>query len=62
MSKKTLPILLLLPFIFSLLFFIASNFLFTRIDGDLADIVWSYRNHEGFALKDGKIEQKYLSK
>lgn len=58
MSKKTLPILLILPFIFSLLFFVASNILFTRIDGDVSNIVWEFKNHEGFALKDIEVELK----
>ena len=56
MSKKSLLILLILPFILSVLFFVASNFLFTKIEGDITNITWDYRNHEGFALEDKNIQ------
>lgn len=55
MSKKSFLILLILPFILSLLFFMTSNFLFTTIQGDIANISWKYRNYEGFSLNEEKI-------
>lgn len=52
MSKKSLAILLLLPFIISILFFVTSSFLFTRIQGDITNISWKYKNEEAFSLND----------
>lgn len=52
MSKKSLAILLLLPFIISILFFVTSSFLFTKIQGDITNITWKYKNEEAFSLSD----------
>lgn len=52
MSKKSLAILLLLPFIISILFFVTSSFLFTKIQGDITNISWKYKNEEAFSLSD----------
>lgn len=52
MSKKSLAILLLLPFIISILFFVTSSFLFTKIQGDITNISWKYKNEEAFSLND----------
>lgn len=56
MSKKSLAILLLLPFILSILFFVTSSFLFTKIEGDITNIVWKYKNQEAFPLTSKKIK------
>ncbi len=56
MSKKSLAILLLLPFIISILFFVTSSFLFTTISGDITNIVWEYKNQESFSVSTGRVE------
>lgn len=56
MSKKSLAILLLLPFILSVLFFVASSFLFTKIEGDITNIVWNYKNQEAFSYTKKRIK------
>ena len=56
MSKKSLAILLLLPFIISILFFVTSSFLFTTISGDITNIVWEYKNQESFSVTTEKVK------
>ena len=55
MSKKSLAVLLLLPFLLSVLFFVTSSFLFTKIEGDITNILWNYKNQEAFSLTGKRI-------
>ena len=55
MSKKSLAILLLLPFLLSILFFVTSSFLFTKIEGDITNILWNYKNQEAFSLTRKRV-------
>ena len=56
MNKKSLFILLILPFIIAISFFAASNLLFTKIEGDVLNIEWAYKNFEAFSVKSGRIK------
>lgn len=56
MSKKSLAILLLLPFIISIICFVTSSFLFTKIEGDITNIIWNYKNQEAFSLTSKRIK------
>ena len=55
MNKKSLFILLILPFILAISFFAASKLLFTKIEGDVLNIQWDYKNFEAFSIKSGKV-------
>lgn len=37
------------------MFFATTNFLFTKIQGDITNIVWNYKNQEVFSLSSGKV-------
>ena len=50
MSKKSLPILLILPFAVSILSVYAINFNVNLVSEDLQDIRFDYRQNEGFAI------------
>lgn len=56
MSKKTLFILLLLPFILAISFFAVSSFLVTKVKGDISNIDWEYKNNEVYSIEEGEME------
>ena len=56
MSKKTLFILLFLPFVLAISFFAVSSFLVTRVKGDISNIEWEYKNNEVYSLEEGEVE------
>ena len=58
MSKKTLFILLLLPFALAISFFAFSSYLVTKVKGDISSIEWEYKNNEVFALDSKETELK----
>ena len=55
MSKKSMIVLLILPFVLAVSFFAASSFLFTEIQGDITNIDWKYKPNEAFALTQKRI-------
>ena len=56
MSKKTLFILLFLPFVLAISFFAVSSFLVTRVKGDISNIEWEYKNNETYSIEEGEME------
>ena len=50
MKKKTLPFLLILPFVIGILSVFIINFSVNLISEDLNDIIWSYRQNEAFKI------------
>ena len=56
MSKKTLFILLFLPFVLAISFFAVSSFLVTKVKGDISNIEWEYKNNEVHSLEEGEME------
>ncbi len=56
MSKKTLFILLFLPFVLAISFFAVSNFLVTKVKGDISNIEWEYKSTEAHSLVEGEVE------
>lgn len=50
-KKKTLVILLLIPFVIGLLVFVSINVINITIASDIQDIVWNYDALEGFKLR-----------
>ena len=57
-SKRNLVILLLIPFLISLLSFTAISMTFNLIDTDIVDISWDYNDNEAFALSGDKTRYK----
>lgn len=51
MKKKNLIILLLMPFVISLLGIVAVNVSFHKVDNDIAAIEWEYNEKEAFGTK-----------
>ena len=56
MKRRNLVILLLMPFIISLLGLTAINLTFNIFENDIIDIEWKYKDVEGFKIS----EEKYL--
>ncbi|MBQ9276805.1 MAG: hypothetical protein IJ226_04340, partial [Clostridia bacterium] len=56
MSKKTLFVLLFLPFVLAISFFAVSNFLVTKVKGDISNIEWEYKSTEAHSLVEGEME------
>ena len=52
MKKKNLVILLLIPFIISLLGIVTINVTFNFIETDIAAIKWDYDDVEGFQIRE----------
>lgn len=61
-SKRNLVILLLIPFVISLLTFTAISMTFNLIDNDIVDIAWDYKDHEAFALSGDKTRHKLVAR
>ena len=55
MSKKTLFIILLLPFILAISFFAVSSFLVTKVKGDIENIEWDYKNNEVYSMEEHEM-------
>ncbi|MDY6093986.1 MAG: hypothetical protein SPI58_02950 [Candidatus Enteromonas sp.] len=54
MKNKTLPILLLLPFVVSLVTFASIEILENNVASDISGIEWDYEENEGFLVSDTK--------
>ncbi|HCY52368.1 MAG TPA: hypothetical protein DHU65_06680 [Clostridiales bacterium] len=52
MKKKNLAILLLIPFLFSVLAMVTINVTYNYVDVDIAGIAWNYGDPEAFKLSD----------
>ena len=52
MKKKTLLILLIIPFIISLLTFVSVSILTNQVETDITDIIWTYNENQGFKISD----------
>ena len=53
MKKKNLAILLIFPFLLSLLCTVTVNTTYNKIDVDISYIEWNYHDMEGFQITDG---------
>ena len=60
MSKKTLFLLLRLPFVLAISFFAVSNYLVTKVKADIANIEWEYKNNEVYSIDEGEVELKAI--
>ena len=58
MKKKTLPILLVIPFIIGLLTFVSVMVLNNTVASDIDDILIPYKGVEGFKLDSAIISLK----
>ena len=58
MKKKTLVILLVIPFIISLLTFASIKILDNQVAVDILGIQWDYQDYEGFQVSDRGYELK----
>lgn len=58
MNKKNLIILLLIPFIISLLSIVTINLTFNLIENDLIGIKWDYQDNEAFKVSSSMYELK----
>jgi hypothetical protein len=56
MKKKSLMILLFLPFVVALLTMATTKIVANYIDNDIEGISWSYRANEGFKISDGSVK------
>ena len=56
MKKKNLVILLLIPFIISLLGIVTINVTFNFIETDIVSIKWNYKDVEGFKIREEPIK------
>lgn len=52
MKKRTLTILLIVPFVISLLTFVSVKILDNQVAVDILDIDWNYNDREGFQIDD----------
>ena len=50
MKKRTLTILLIIPFIISLLTFVSIQILDNQVASDILGIQWNYKENEGFQI------------
>ena len=55
MSKKTLFLILILPFVLAISFFAVSEYLVTRVKADISNISWEYKNNEVYPLSQGEV-------
>ena len=55
MSKKTLFLILILPFALAISFFAVSEYLVTKVKADIQNISWEYKNNEAYALSEGEV-------
>lgn len=58
MKKRTLVILLIIPFIISLLTFVSIKILDNKVAVDILGIQWDYQDNEGFQIDDKGYELK----
>ena len=58
MKKKTLVILLIIPFVIGLLSFISVILLNITVASDITDILWNYKDNEGFKIREAPYELK----
>ena len=58
MKKRTLAILLIIPFIISLLTFVSIKILDNQVAVDILGIEWDYQDNEGFQVDDKGYELK----
>ena len=58
MSKKSLFILLLIPFILAISIFAISSYVITKVKGDISNIEWDYRNNEVYDIEKDEMELK----
>lgn len=58
MKNKTLVALLIIPFVIGLISFVSVILLNNSVAIDILDIVWSYKENEGFRVKDELYELK----
>ena len=58
MSKKSLFILLLIPFILAISIFAISSYVVTKVKGDISNIEWDYKNNEVYDIEKGETELK----
>ncbi len=58
MKKRTLAILLIIPFIISLLTFVSIKILDNQVAVDILDIEWNYQENEGFQIDEKGYELK----
>lgn len=58
MKKRTLAILLIIPFIISLLTFVSIKILDNQVAVDILGISWDYQDNEGFQIDDKGYELK----
>ena len=56
MSKKTLFLLLILPFVLAISFFAVSSYLVTKVKADISNIEWEYKNNEVYSIDEKEIE------
>lgn len=56
MSKKSLFILLLIPFILAISIFAISSYVITKVKGDISNIEWDYKNNEVYDIEKGEAE------
>lgn len=56
MRKKAIAILLLIPFVVSVLAFVTSTHIIRLIETDITGINWTYRSNEGFLLDNGAVK------
>lgn len=54
MKKKTLIVLLIIPFVIGLVTFVSTVVLTNTIASDITDILWNYEEQEGFKIENGK--------
>lgn len=52
MKKRTLSILLIIPFIISLMTFVSIKILDNQVAVDILDIEWNYNDYEGFQINE----------
>ncbi len=58
MKKRTLTILLIIPFIISLMTFVSIKILDNQVAVDILDINWNYQDNEGFQIDSKGYELK----
>lgn len=58
MKKRTLTILLIIPFLISLLTFVSIKILDNQVAVDILDIAWNYQENEGFQIDEHGYELK----
>ena len=58
MKKRTLAILLIIPFIISLLTFVSIKILDNQVAVDILGIEWDYQDNEGFQIDNKAYELK----